>query len=233
MRDIFRAIWRLSVFLSLILLFTPLQLLLLWAWPRHSFILPLLFHRLMGRVLHLTLTQEGTPVKALLVSNHLSWLDILVLGRITKLCFIAKSEVATWPLFGQLAKLQRTIFVERHNRQKVIDSLNMIKTRLDESPIVLFAEGTTSDGTKVLPFISSLIFAPAQPVTLCYDDPQNIAWHGEMTLLPHFWAVFKRKETRVNVIFHAPLMQGNRKEIALAAEHIIRETYAMRALLFT
>jgi lyso-ornithine lipid O-acyltransferase len=225
MLNMMRGLWRMSLFLGLLLILMPVQLLLLKIKPHF---LPRFFHKIMMRVLNIHLTQEGKAQKALLVSNHTSWLDILVLGSTGKLCFIAKSDVASWPLFGFLARLQKTIFVERDNRLKVVESLTLIKQRLNESPLVLFAEGTTSDGTKVLPFLSSLIFAPAQPVVIMYDTPQEIAWYGEMSLPPHFWAVFKRRETKVRVIFHPVLQEGNRKEIAAQAEKTVRESFTLK-----
>ena len=98
----------------------------------------------------------------LLTANHSSWTDIVILGSLREMAFIAKAEVATWPLFGMLAKLQRTVFIEREKRGKTHHQASVIATRLAAGDaMVLFAEGTTSDGNRVLPFKTSL-FGAAQ-----------------------------------------------------------------------
>jgi lyso-ornithine lipid O-acyltransferase len=219
MRETWRGTWRMMVFLSLIALLAPLQMLF------RTQSLPLLFHKIMVRVLSIKIIQQGSFAPCLRVSNHLSWLDIVVLGSLGKMSFIAKSDVAQWPLFGLLAKLQRTIFVERDNRQKVVESLRVIKARLNASPLMLFGEGTTSDGSCVLPFLSSLIVTPVQPIVIYYEEVERIAWHGEMTLLPHFWAIFKRPQTKVKVICLAVIQEGARKHVARTLERQVRETY--------
>ncbi|MFG3757146.1 lysophospholipid acyltransferase family protein, partial [Klebsiella pneumoniae] len=94
----------------------------------------------------------------LILSNHVSWLDIIVVTAVTPVVFVAKHEVASWPLFGWLAKLQRTIFIERERRQKTGAVAREMGDRLTGGDtVVLFAEGTSSDGNRILPFRSALI----------------------------------------------------------------------------
>lgn len=98
----------------------------------------------------------------LLASNHTSYFDIVVLGAAGNVSFVSKSEVADWPLFGLMAKLARTVFVERDRRAKTGQHRDMIQARLrDGDSLVLFPEGTSSDGNRVLPFKSALIGAAA------------------------------------------------------------------------
>ena len=98
----------------------------------------------------------------LLISNHISWLDIIVISTLAPLHFIAKREVADWPFFGWLAKLQRSLFVDRERRTAVKDVAHEIAERLKAGErMVLFAEGTSSDGNQILPFKSALIGAAA------------------------------------------------------------------------
>jgi len=172
--------------------------------------LPVYFHRYLLFVFGITVERIGTMQRdapVLIVSNHLSWLDILVISAQGPVSFIAKSEVAEWPFFGTLARLQRSIFVERARREKTGDVTKAIAARLQAGDaMVLFAEGTTSDGTRILPLRSALIGAAQgmagqddtgrlQSLTITYPAigglPSGramqpfIAWYGDMALLPH------------------------------------------------
>src|SRR5262249_44353172 len=98
------------------------------------------------------------PTKGLLVSNHLSYVDILVLGSMTPSVFVAKSEVTNWPIFGWFARLAGTLFTHRERRTQVGPLTKQLQTLLDRGAlVVLFAEGTSSDGRTVLPFKSALL----------------------------------------------------------------------------
>lgn len=198
------------------LLGLPAQWLALKLAPRLARWLPVYFHRYVLFVLGVRVERVGVvdARKPLLITaNHLSWLDILVISSLFPVSFIAKSEVGEWPLFGTLARLQRSIFVERQRRGKTGDVNRAIAARmLDGDALVLFAEGTTSDGTRILPFRSALIGAAQaatgdaaigdsttesfiQPVNIAYPrigglpigrgNHALIAWHGDMELVPH------------------------------------------------
>ena len=125
--------------------------------------IPVAFHRAVCACLGVRIRQVGRKVNEhplLIVANHASWLDISVITALAPVVFVAKRDVAAWPMFGLLARLQRTVFVDRHSRQKTREVNAEIAQRLvDGDPVVLFAEGTSSDGNRVLAFRSALIGA--------------------------------------------------------------------------
>jgi 1-acyl-sn-glycerol-3-phosphate acyltransferase len=166
---------------------------------------------------------QARPV--LFAANHWSWLDIVALGAVLPACFIAKGEVGKWPGIGLIAKLGRSIFVSR-GRDTVAREQKEIQDRLKAGDnILLFPEGTSSDGNRVLPFAAaffSLAFnenAPwVQPVTIVYDeleglpvrrgDRANIAWFGDMDLAPHAGQLLRRRNMRATIWLDAPIPPG-------------------------
>ncbi len=216
--------------------------------------LPHWYHRLVCRLLGVRIHVSGEkPVKGpvLLVSNHISWLDIPVLSAVMPLSFVAKKEVASWPFIATLAKLQRTVFVDRTRRAAVARSADEIMTRLDDRErVLLFAEGTSSDGNQVLPFKSSLFAAVEpkeesddgrvlQPVAIVYTHvhglPMNrqqrpsIAWYGDMDMLGHAWGVLKGGPLDVHVRLGEPVSMaaaGGRKELARHAYANVRLSFS-------
>ena len=158
-----RATLRLLGFLLLTFAAIPLQWVLLKADRRYARQLPVGYHRLVCRLLGVRVHCEGRLAReggVLIVANHISWLDIPVLSTVAPLSFVAKSEVATWPFVGLLARLQRSVFVERARRMQVRETASEMMARLDAGDnVVLFAEGTSSDGNRVLSFMSSLFGA--------------------------------------------------------------------------
>ncbi|MEJ8572722.1 lysophospholipid acyltransferase family protein [Microbaculum marinum] len=168
-----------AVFILLVIgVVTPplmvLQMIFLATGASAARTLPVWWHRFVCRMLGVRLTVEGkmSPARPLLIAaNHVSWLDINVLASIAPLSFIAKSEVATWPVFGWLAKLQRSVFVDRSRRTRTRHVNNAIAGRLAAGDVmVLFAEGTSSDGNRVLPFRSALLGAAHELARLEDDD---------------------------------------------------------------
>ena len=131
--------------------------------------IPVLFHRICCGVIGIRKTINGqcqSEGSVLITANHCSWLDITVLGSLQPLSFIAKSEVASWPIFGLFAKLQRSIFVNRSRRSETGSVAREIAQRLrDGDAMVLFAEGTSSDGNQVLPFRTALLGAAKAGMT--------------------------------------------------------------------
>jgi len=246
------------VFIALLLL--PFQAAGILFNSRLQRIVPNLFHRAACAVIGIRITQIGERTSespALILSNHASWLDIIVLGAIAPVVFVAKSEVADWPLFGQLAKLQRTVFVERERRHKTGDAARAMGDRLlGGDAVVLFPEGTSSDGIRILPFRSALIGSvhhaigdsthhervTVQPVSLAYVRyggvpvgralRDKVAWYGDVDLIPHLLGVFSSGAVDVTVSWGEPIgygMTANRKEIARDAENAVRRMTA-RAL---
>ncbi|HRY08184.1 MAG TPA: lysophospholipid acyltransferase family protein, partial [Hyphomicrobiaceae bacterium] len=161
-----RAAAILTGFTGLTVPLMPLQAGLVRFAPRLARRLPHWYHRRVCRLIGVRLDIEGTVVRdrpVLLVSNHTSWLDIPVLSALAPVSFVAKKEVGTWPGVAALARLQRTVFVDRQRRSAVGSTAGEIIDRLGAGDsIVLFAEGTSSDGNRVLPFRTSL-FAAAKP----------------------------------------------------------------------
>ncbi len=182
----------------------------------------------------------------LFIANHCSWLDIVALGAALPGCFVAKAEVGKWPGIGIIAKLGRSIFVSR-SRETVAREQRMLEHRLARGDnIILFPEGTTSDGNRVLPFASAfftLAFGRAepwvQPVTIVYDELEGqpvrrgdrplIAWYGDMDLAPHLSALVRRRRLRATILFGEPMPPGsfpNRKAMCAALERLISENAA-------
>lgn len=235
----------LSLFAALTLPLMPLQQLFLWFWPRMARVLPKHYHRLVCRILGVRVEVIGKLAQRgplLVASNHVSWIDIVVLSSIAPLSFLAKREVGRWPFFGSLARLQRTVFVDRERRHATGSARNEMRERLKAGDIlVLFAEGTSGDGRSVLPLKSSFFGAAelpgvlVQPVTLAYRGHRNLpmnrrllpsyAWYGDMELVPHLLGALRAGPIEVDVICHPPLsMAGelNRKALARHAEELVR-----------
>ncbi|MEF2073793.1 lysophospholipid acyltransferase family protein [Consotaella aegiceratis] len=233
------------------LVLAPLQLLAARRGWRLARRLPFVWHRVACPLIGLRVHVQGAPSERrplLLVSNHQSWADILALGWVTELSFIAKAEVRDWPAFGLLAKLQRTVFVERAERRAVARQTQAIAERLNGGEaIVLFAEGTTSDGNEVLPFKTALFGAAQaaltasgaedmmiQPVAVAYTKANGlplgrfgrplVAWPGDVTLGPHLLAFLKEGAVDVEVVFGEPLRftaDSDRKRVARQAESAV------------
>jgi 1-acyl-sn-glycerol-3-phosphate acyltransferase len=239
-----------------------------WQWSAQKLNLkrrktfPHRYHVFLCKLFGIKVVVVGKPVEdrgVLMVANHTSYLDILVLSAAAKVSFVAKSEVADWPFFGLLAKLQDTVFIERARRSQATQSKDAIGKRLKEGDaLVLFPEGTSNDGNRVLPFKSALMGAteielkneaharathiPVQPVSVAYVAVHGVpmgremrplfAWYGDMELVPHLWEAVKAGPIDVVVEFHPPLSFdafGDRKTLAAAAEAIVRNGQA-RAL---
>jgi 1-acyl-sn-glycerol-3-phosphate acyltransferase len=156
----------LALFMTLTVPLMPVQALLLKVSDKAARRFPHWYHRQVCRVLGIKLTINGAVARdgpVLLVSNHTSWLDIPVLSAVAPVSFVAKKEVGGWPFVSALARLQRSVFVDRARRQAAGDTADEITERLKKGDaIVLFAEGTSSDGNRVLPFKTSL-FAAVKP----------------------------------------------------------------------
>ena len=203
-------------FLALTLVLLPFQLIGLAFDLRLQRTIPHLYHRVLCALIGVRIREVGmrsTASPALILSNHASWLDICVISALAPVVFVAKSEVAGWPVFGWLAKLQRTIFINRQARHQTGAATREIAGRLlGGDAVVLFAEGTSSDGIRVLPFRSSLVGAvhhalgnsthhtsiTVQPMSLAYVGfggvpmgrglRERVAWYGDADLIPHLLA---------------------------------------------
>lgn len=257
-----RAVYVLSVFLLTSLFVIPWQAVALRFRIMGYRRMPYRYQRFLARLFDIRITVIGMPIQdrgVLMVANHTSYLDILVLGGTLECSFVAKSEVANWPFFGTFAKLQRTVFVDRERRSKTGQSLDLIRARLlAGDALILFPEGTSNDGNRVLPFKSALMGAaeseigtdaqgrvqhvPVQPVSVSYVGLHGIpmgrefrpffAWYGDMELVPHLWESLTTGSVDVVVEFHPPMtvdQVGGRKALAARAEAMVRAGQA-RAL---
>lgn len=236
-----RATSVLAAFMMLTVPLMPVQALLLNISTRAARRFPHWYHRQVCRVLGVRLNIEGEVVSGapvLLVSNHTSWLDIPVLSAVAPVSFVAKKEVGSWPFVSSLARLQRTVFVDRTRRQAAGDTASEIMDRLQlGDAIVLFAEGTSSDGNRVLPFKSSL-FAAVKPsratadrsvasaaepvvqtVAIVYThlhgvplgraDRPRVGWYGDMELQKHAWELLASGPLTVTIRVSPPIPLGD------------------------
>lgn len=193
--------------------------------------LPVVWHRIACRTVGIRVREIGKPARErplLIVANHVSWLDITVLGSRMPLSFVAKTEVASWPVFGLFAKLQRSVFVDRQRRSATGRTAEELGTRLASGDaMVLFAEGTSNSGNEVLPFRSALIGAARhalagddgemwiQPLALAYTHLHglpmgrqfrpHVAWYGDMEMVPHFMNVVRQGAVDVAVVWGEPI----------------------------
>lgn len=216
--------------------------------------IPTFYHRLLLRLIGIRVTVRGAPAAGrplLILANHASWLDIPVVGSLTPLFFVAKSEVAGWPVIGLLARFQRTVFVDRQRRHATASVNREIAERLGAGdPVVLFAEGTSSDGNRVLPFRTALVGAvreafassaevTVQPLAIAYVRLQGLpmgrrhravaAWFGDMDLAPHLLDVLRHGAIDVEVTFGPPVQLDaahDRKSVTRQSEDTVRRLCA-------
>ncbi len=228
----FGVAWRVLAQALVFVVLLPLQLIGLRLGWRLAGYLPMWFHRLFLRLFGVRVRVRGNPpaeVPTLVLANHVSWLDIAVIGSLRPISFIAKSEIAEWPVFGPFSKLQRSVFIDRQRRSHTAEVNAAVARRLAQGDvIVLFAEGTTSDGNRVLPFRSSLVGAARaaltdenldrihlQPLGLAYTrrnglpltrrERPAVAWYGAMHLAPHLAAFVREGPLDVEVTWGAPI----------------------------
>ncbi len=213
-----------------------------------------LWQRFVCALMGIRITVTGTPATdrpLLLLSNHNSWLDIPILASVAPVSFIAKQEVAGWPVVGFLARAQRTVFVDRNRRHATGAQADAVAGRLSKGDImVLFAEGTSSDGNKVLPFRSALVgaaqraiadggVATVQPVAIAYPRMLGlplgrqhrplVAWYGGTDLLPHLKRILSEGGVDVNVVFgpaHRLSARDDRKRVTQEAGDLVRRLVA-------
>jgi 1-acyl-sn-glycerol-3-phosphate acyltransferase len=228
-----RATASLALFMAWTLLLIPVQILLIRTGSPLRRSLPHFYHRSVAWLLRVQVRRIGEPLAAsptLFVCNHISWLDIVVLSAALPASFIAKQEVNDWPFFGLLARLQRTVFVERERRHRTAEHRDEMRERLESGDnLILFPEGTSSDGLRIQNF-KSAFFAAAehpvrgrpltvQPVSLGYSRLNHMpvgrrwmrifAWVGDEDLVPHLWRFLKSGPSEAVVEFHTPVTIEN------------------------
>ncbi len=222
-----------------------------WSLARR---IPPFFARTICALLGLRFRFEGEDLGAkprMIVSNHVSWSDILVLASRETPCFVAKSEVADWPLLGAFARAQDTIFVRRDNRADVPRvNAAMAMKMMEGEDVLLFGEGTSSDGEGVLSFKPShfaaardllrlypqVVAVTVQPAAIAYTHAggakldaagrRRLAWFGDAELAPHIWLLLKNAPVDCVVRFGVPLSftkDSDRKAVASETERRVRE----------
>jgi 1-acyl-sn-glycerol-3-phosphate acyltransferase len=230
----------------------PVQVLsLVFNWPLRRSI-PVLYHRMVCALVGVRVHVVGAPPASrplLILANHSSWLDIAVITSVLSVVFVAKREVARWPFFGWLAKLQRSVFVDRERRHRTGKATSEIAERLLEGDaVVLFAEGTSSDGNRVLPFRTALLGAAqellatgeadhalVQPMSIAYvglqglpisrDQRCGVSWYGGIDLMPHLLNLVRGGAVDVVVTFGEAMTYDratDRKRLAKTMEDVVR-----------
>jgi lyso-ornithine lipid O-acyltransferase len=211
------------------------------------------YYRVLCRLLRMRVRVTGVPVRdraVLFVSNHVSWVDIVAIGSLAPVAFVAKSEVRCWPLIGITAEMQRTVFVDRQRRHQTADAVGeMVKRLKGGTPVVLFAEGTSSDGNRVLPFRSALLGAVKhmaahseaagdiviQPMAISYVSSHGIAlgrlhrplvaWYGDLDFVPHIKELIARGAVDAVVSYGEPVRvdaRVDRKALTRQLEDAVR-----------
>lgn len=174
-------------------------------------------------VLGVRITVHGTPEPAagLTVANHISWLDIVVLGSLLPLTFVAKLEVAAWPVLGYLAKRTGTLFIRRGDAEHTAAACEQMAWQLRQGRrVMLFPEGTTTRGGRVMRFHAKLLQpaqlaqVPVQAVALRYrNEAATVApFVDDDAFLPHLLNLLKLEQVNVTVHFCAPLSAGQHRD---------------------
>ena len=243
----FRAVRRLITIVLWTLVAIPIQALLMVLPGRGDRAFGRLYFRVMCWLIGLRVRVVGEQARqapVLFVSNHSSWLDVLVLGTTLDACFVAKNEVGQWPLINVVARLGRTLFVSR-TRSATKGEAGVIRQRMGQGDsVILFPEGTTSDGGRVLPFRSAFLSVAdharqVQPVSVVFDrlgglpacrrDRPLFAWYGDTDILTHFWRLARHPGGRATVVLHAALDPADfpdRKALAAACSTVIATSCA-------
>ena len=235
-----RALARILVYLPWTALLIPVQAVAVALNVPLGWRLPRFYHRICCRILGFRIERTGTISTnrpTLFIANHTSYLDITILGALLEAGFVAKAEIAGWPLFGLLAKLQRCVFVERRG-VRAGEQRDQLRQRLEaRHNIVLFPEGTSHDGNRVRPFKTALFAAAehvvdgapltVQPVSVAYTRFDGYplgrtfrpfyAWYGDMEMMSHMFQALGVGTLTVEVQFHEPVTLAqfaSRKELA-------------------
>jgi 1-acyl-sn-glycerol-3-phosphate acyltransferase len=203
---------------------------LLWTLPAALIVFARVYWATIARILGLRVRVIGAQARApgrsvVFASNHSSWLDIPALGGTLEACFIAKEEVGRWPVIRTIARLGRTVFVTRRVTETGRERDDMRLRLMQGDNLILFPEGTSSDGSRVLPFRSAFFSiaeprdgrpAPLiQPVSIVYDRLDGMpigrpkravcAWYGDMDLGSHFWRLARYRRLRATILLHPPI----------------------------
>lgn len=247
-RSVARGVWRACLLVLLTGVLVPPYVVFRGLRPSWAGQVARLWHRASLRIAGLSVHRYGRPCEtrpALLVANHVSYLDIPVLGTAIDCVFVAKREVASWPLIGYLARMARTIFIDRVAAHAPIQCTMLRKRLAGGESLLVFPEGTSSDGSDLLPFKSTLFEAATgdnagasilvQPISIAYTRSRDgralegearllYAWCDDAILLPHLWNVLTLPGAEITLHFHPsvrPDAFASRKELAAYARRMI------------
>lgn len=244
----YRAVLRTVPYLLWTLLLVPARAVAVLFKLRAAETIPMFYHRACCRLLGLRITVKGARTAerpTLFVGNHSSYLDIAVFGSLIPASFVAKAEIAGWPFFGMLAKLQRSVFVDRRMHSTGRQRDEIVQRLENGENLILFPEGTSDDGNAVLPFRSALLgvaerrFGPEarplnlQPVSIAYVGLNGVplgrglrplvAWYGDMELAGHLWQLVGLGRIEVTVTFHETVGIAGFASRKALTEHCYRE----------
>ncbi|MGN6487080.1 MAG: lysophospholipid acyltransferase family protein [Devosia sp.] len=248
---VLRSLFFIFLYVPFMLVCIPIQFLISRS-PRYSNTIPRWFHTMGARFLGMKVKVIGTPSTdraTLIVSNHVSWTDIVAIGSKADVTFVAKSEIARWPFVGFMASLQKTLYVDRKRRTDAKRASREMGARMASGgAVLLFAEGQSDIGTHVLPFRSALIGAAQhamedagagevliQPLTIAYTKLQGlpvgrtdrsfIAWIKSKSVKQNIREILTGGTREVTLAFGQPrpLTAGaDRKQLARQAETEVR-----------
>lgn len=249
---ILRSLFFIFVFVPFLIVVIPLQALIVALKLPFWDVLPRLFHKVGCFFLGLRVTVIGRPASGrptLLVSNHISWTDIVAIGSVAPVTFVAKSEISKWPFVSLMANLQKTIFVDRTRRSGTGRTAEAMGRHMaDGNTVILFAEGQSDIGTHVLPFRSALVGAAQhamqaagasevniQPLTIAYTKLQGlpisrnerslVAWVKSRSLKQNILDILSGPVKDVTIAFGTPRVLGqgaDRKAVTKQAENDVR-----------
>tara|TARA_R110002072_G_scaffold60932_1_gene154074 strand:+ start:183 stop:986 length:804 start_codon:yes stop_codon:yes gene_type:complete len=229
------ATFKFTLFALVSLITTPMQLTLMRFYKgKGLYCLPMLWHKIICHIFRIKVTIHGKQHKdtqTIFISNHISYLDIPVIGSTIQASFVAKKDVASWPVFGLLSKLQQTAFISR-DRGDAAQGKNTLDTMLHEGKnLIIFPEGTSTDGQSVKDFKSSLFAVTMQeslshikiqPITIkvisadkkaitTQKERDLYAWHLDMEtpLAPHLWLFARHRGAEISMTFHEPISPQN------------------------
>ena len=232
-------LFRLIIFFILTFTLLPFQIIIILFFTKFVYIIPAFYHKICCKILGIKIKKIGkisATKPTLFVSNHASYLDIIILSSLFKSSFIAKKEVSSWPLLGILAKLQNTVFIDR-KIGSIKEQENLIINHLKKkNNLIFFPEGTSSDGNKILPFKSSLfnifqnknnpsiniqtitiIYKKVNGITLNRVSRRDTTWHSNMEFIPNLINLLKKISIDIEVVFNEkfiPKVSFDRKKLA-------------------
>lgn len=248
-----RALLILVAILAFFVVGAPLQWIVATWLPRRIGMIPRLFCRTLLALTKVRLATRGGPATGgpvLALANHVSWIDVLALGALEPFCFLAKSDVAAWPIASAFARVQGTVFVDRRRRRSIVPANAALAARMLEGRRALvFPEGTTFAGPQPGPFKSSHLAAArdllahtpeygsvaVQPIAISYSSA-GAAWIGDDALLPHLWRILRGPPLTCALAFGSPIAyaaSADRKAIARAARTAVAAMIEASAVAMT